>query len=105
MISNSLTWELTHPNIDGLDYVAGNTYRISAKKSNSFPLFEYPKYELVEIQQIFKSHEPYSWKSLCVPGYHTWDDNTPACVKSSSVDKLLERGFTLVKSNNDSPYR
>ena len=31
-------------------------------------------------------------------------DNTSACVKSSSVDKLLEREFTLAKSNNDSPH-
>ena len=31
-------------------------------------------------------------------------DNTPACVKHSSVDKLLERGFLLGKNNNDSPY-
>ena len=31
-------------------------------------------------------------------------DNTPACVKISSVNKLLERGFTLEKNNNISPY-
>ena len=31
-------------------------------------------------------------------------DGKPACVKQSSVDRLVERGFTLAKSNNDSPY-
>ena len=31
-------------------------------------------------------------------------DNAPACVKISSVNKLLERGFTLEKNNNVSPY-
>ena len=159
-IKNSLTWELTHPKIEGLDYVEGNTYLISVKKLLTLPLVEYSKYELIEIKQVFKSHEPYSWKSLCVPGYHVWidgncvfsfrcseyaypgklcvtnsveqdylrplqqekvgilpedvicleflqlviNDNIPACVKSSSVDKLLERGFTLAKNNNESPY-
>ena len=31
-------------------------------------------------------------------------DGTPACVKESSVEKLVERGSILGKSNNNSPY-
>ncbi len=160
-IKNSLTWELTYPEIEGLDYVEGNTYLISAKKLFILPLAEYPKYKLIEIKQIFKSHEPYSWKNICIPGYNVWidencvfafrcgeyaypgkpcvvnsveqnylrpshqqkvgispkdticlesfqlligSDNTSACVKPSSVDKLMERGFTIVQNNNESPY-
>ena len=160
-IENNLLWEAAHYPIVGLDFVEGNTYHIVAKKSFDFAPFEAKKYELVEIKQIFKPHEPYSWKSQCAPGYITWTDgncvfafrcsehaypgkpctigfdeqdylkpihqhkvgisaedticleslqllisnsNTPACVKQSSVDKLLERGFKLSKNNNDSPY-
>ena len=160
-VKNSLTWHTAYPEIDGLDYVEGNAYLISAKKSFALPLDELPKYKLVEVKQVFKSHKPYSWKSQCVPGYHTWTDGNcvfafrcseyaypgkpcttgfdkqdylrplhqhkvgiftedticletlkllisgddiPVCVKPSSVDKLLERGFTIGKNNNNSPY-
>jgi hypothetical protein len=149
-VKNSLGWHSAHPDIDGLDYVERNTYLISAKKSFTFPLVEPPKYELVEIKRVFKSHTPYN--NACAPGYHVWvdgdcvfafrcsehtypgklciidsrsldylrplqqekagmpsedvicleplhlvikPDSGSACVNSSSVDKLLERGFTL----------
>ena len=158
-VKNSLLWHIAYPKIDRLDYVEGNTYLISAKKSFTLPLIEPPKYELVEIKHVFKSHKPYN--NTCVPGYHVWTDGncvfafrcseyaypgklcvtnsveqkylrplqqqkaemlpedvicleslqlalkpngSSACVNSSSVDKLLERGFTPVKNNNDAPY-
>ena len=160
-IKNSPVWDGAQFPIVGLDFVEGNAYHIIAKKSDDFVPFGNKKYELIEIKHIFKPHEPYSWKSQCVPGYITWNDgncvfafrcsehaypgkpctigfdeqdylkpihqhkvgisaedticleslqllisdnNTPACVKQSSVDKLLERGFKLGKNNNDSPY-
>ena len=31
-------------------------------------------------------------------------ENMPYCVKPSSTEKMLERGFTIGKINNDSPY-
>ena len=31
-------------------------------------------------------------------------DNTSACVKPLSIDKLMEHGFTIVQNNNKSPY-
>ena len=161
-IKNSPVWGAAQFPIVGLDFVEGNTYHIIAKKSEQFSPLGNDKYELIEIKHIFKPHEPYSWKSLCAPGYIVdplgddcvfafrcsedaypgkpctinWTeqnylrplqqhkvgitaedticleslqllvgiDGKPACVKQSSVDKLLERGFTLVKNNNDSPY-
>ena len=159
-IHNNLVWESAKDPIIGLDFVEGNAYHIIAKKLFTIPLAEPQKYELVEIKQVFKSHEPYSWKSLCVPGYISIHgtcsfafrcseyaypgkpcqismrsseylkpihqskvgflpeeticleklhllishDNTPACVKESSVEKLVERGFTLGNNNNESPY-
>ena len=160
-IRSSPVWDGAQKPIVGLDFVEGNAYHIIAKKADSFQIFGNKKYELVEIIQIFKPHKPYSWKSLCVPGYLTSPDgdcvfafrcsevaypgkpctinmnkqeylkpihqhkvgilpedvicletlqlvvdnnNSPKCVKYTSVDKLLERGFTLMKSNNDSPY-
>jgi hypothetical protein len=158
-IENSLLWHTAYPEIEGLDYVEGNTYLISAKKSPTIPLVESPKYELIELKQVFKSHKPY--ENTCAPGYHIWrggdcvfgfrcgeyaypgklcvinsqtqdylrplqqektgvlpEDviclesfqllfgfyNNSVCVDPSSVDKLLERGYTLGKNNNDSPY-
>ena len=161
-IKNSPVWGAAQFPIVGLDFVEGNTYHIIAKKSEDFNPLGNNKYELIEIKHIFKPHEPYSWKSLCAPGYFidplgndcvfafrcsedaypgkpctvNWteqnylrplqqqkvgiltedticlenlqliigNDNTPACVKQSSVEKLLERGFVLGKNNNDSPY-
>ena len=52
-VKNSMTWELAHPEIVGLDYVEGNTYLITAKKSFTIPLAEHQKYELIEIKQVF----------------------------------------------------
>ena len=45
-------------------------------------------------------------ETICLEKYHLFisHDNTPVCVKESSVEKLLELGFILGKSNNDSPY-
>ena len=159
-IHNNLVWESAKDPIIGLDFVEGTAYHIIAKKLFTVPLVQPQEYELVEIKQVFQSHEPYSWKGLCVPGYilthgtcafafrcseysypgkpcqismrsseylkpiHQYKvgflpeeticlekfyllishDNTPACVKESSVEKLVERGFTLGKTNNDSPY-
>lgn len=161
-VKNSPVWDGAQFPIVGLDFVEGNTYHIIAKRSDDFSFFGNKKYELVEVKQIFKSHEPYSWKSLCAPGYTTtWtsencvfafrcsehaypgkpctinrvdqdylrplqqqkvgilpedvicleslqltvrSDGSSACVDSSSVDQLLQRGFTFAKNNNDSPY-
>ena len=158
-IENSPIWHLAYPEIAGLDYVEGDTYLISAKKSFTLPLVEFSKYELIEIKKVFQSHKPYN--NICVPGYHVWIDGdcefacrcsehaypgklcvtnskaqeylrplqqervgissknvicleslqliiapngNSACVKSLSIDKLLERSFRLAESNNDSPY-
>ena len=159
-IHNNLVWEAAKDPIIGLDFAEGIAYHIVAEKADSFQIFGTKEYNLVETKMVFKSHESYSWKSLCVPGYisihgicsfafrcseyaypgkpcqismrsseylkpiHQYKvgflpeeticleklhllishDNTPVCVKESSVEKLLERGFTLGKSNNDSPY-
>ena len=159
-IHNNLVWEAAKDPIIGLDFVEGTAYHIIAKKTNSFQIFGDKEYELVETKNVFMSHEPYSWKSLCVPGYISIHgtcsfafrcseyaypgkpcqismrsseylkpthqskvgflpekticleklyllishDNTPACVKESSVEKLVDRGFTLGKNNNESPY-
>ncbi len=161
-VNNSPVWDGALYPIVGIDFVEGNAYHIIAKKSDDFQFPENKKYELIEIKHIFKPHKPYSWKSLCAPGYlidpHgddcvfvfrcsedaypgrpciiNWteqdylrplhqqkvgilpedticlenlqliidNDNTPVCVKQSSVEKLLERGFILGKNNNDSPY-
>ena len=159
-VKNSPVWGGAKNPIEGLDFVEGNMYHIIAKRADDFRPIDNKKYELVEIKHIFKPHEPYSLKSLCAPGYQTfqrqcvfasvcnadaypgrpcsWDvteqeylrplqqgkvgilpedivcletlqllagiDGNPACVKQSSVDKLLERGFALAKNNNDSPY-
>ena len=126
----------------------------------SVPFVQHQQFELVEIKQVFKPHEPYSWKGLCVPGYISIHgtcefgfrcseyaypgkpceismrsseylkpihqskvgflpeeticleklqllitlNNEPVCVKESSVEKLVERGFVVAKNNNDSPY-
>ena len=96
-VKNSLTWHTAYPEIDGLDYVEGNAYLISAKKSLSIPLVELPKYELIEVNQVFKSHEPYSWKGLCVPGYHTWDGECVfafRCSEFAYPGKPCTRDFT-----------
>ncbi|MCH9658681.1 hypothetical protein K0U27_08355 [archaeon] len=159
-IHHNLVWESAKDPIVGLDFVEGTAYHITAKKLFTVPLVQPQEYELIEIKQVFKSHEPYSWKGLCVPGYISIHgtctfafrcseysypgkpceismlsseylkpihqskvgflpeeticleklhllishDNTPACVKESSVEKLVERGFILGKNNNDSPY-
>ena len=159
-IHNNLVWESAKDPIVGLDFVEGTAYHIVAKKLFGLPLVEPQKYELVEIKQVFKSHEPYSWKGLCVPGYMSihgtcsfafrcseyaypgkpcdismrnseylkpihqskvgflpeeticleklqlviTHDNRPLCVKESSVEKLVEHGFTVAKNNNESPY-
>ena len=159
-IHNNLVWEAAKDPIIGLDFVEGTAYHIIAKKTDSFQIFGDKEYELIETKSVFKSHEPYSWKGLCVPGYISIHgtcsfafrcseyaypgkpcqismrsseylkpihqskvgflpeeticleklhllinhDNTPACVKESSVEKLMKRGFTLGKNNNDSPY-
>ncbi len=159
-IHNNLVWESAKDPIIGLDFVEGNAYHVIVKKTDSFQILGDKEYELVQTKQVFKSHEPYSWKDLCVPGYisihgtcvfafrcseyaypgklceisfHNSDylrplyqskvgflpeeticleklqllishDDFPACVKESSVEKLVERGFIITKNNNDSPY-
>ena len=159
-IRNNLVWESAKDPIIGLDSVEGTAYHIIAKKLFTVPLVQPQEYELVEIKQVFKSHEPYSWKGLCVPGYISihntcafafrcseysypgkpceismrsseylkpihqskvgflpeeticleklhlliGHDGSPACVKESSVEKLVQRGFVIAENNNDSPY-
>ena len=159
-IHNNLVWESAKDPIIGLNFEEGTAYHITAKKLFTVPLVQPQEYELVEIKQVFKSHEPYSWKNLCVPGYISINnicsfafrcseysypgklceismrsseylkpihqskvgflseeticleklqllitqDNRPLCVKESSVEKLVERGFTVAKNNNESPY-
>ena len=68
-IKNSPVWGAAQFPIAGLDFVEGNTYHIVAKKSEDFSPLENNRYELIEVKHVFKPHEPYSWKSLCAPGY------------------------------------
>ncbi len=58
-VKNILTWELTYLEIEGLAYIEV-TYLIFVKNLFTLPLVGYPKYKLIGIKQIFKSHEPYS---------------------------------------------
>ncbi len=101
-VKNSLTWELTYPEIEVLDYVEGNTYLISVKKLFTLPLVGYPKYKLIEIKQIFKSHEPYSWKSICILGYHVWTDGN--CVFAFRCSEYACPGKLCVVNSIEQNY-
>ena len=159
-IEHNLGWEDAQYPIIDLEFVKGNAYHITVNRLLSVPFVQHPQFELVEIKQVFKSHEPYSWKGLCVPGYISihgtcefgfrcseyaypgkpceismrsseylkpihqskvgflpeeticleklqlliTPNNEPVCVKESSAEKLVERGFVVAKNNNDSPY-
>ncbi|QMU55173.1 MAG: hypothetical protein GKS07_09950 [Nitrosopumilus sp.] len=84
------------------------SYHLTGEKDNDgvCDLFHNPPYSyIISPLKQFRSgiliEETQCRESLVLVARH---DGSPACVKSSSVDKLLERGFTLVKSNNNSPY-
>ncbi len=150
----SPVWDSSAKSIEGLNYVEGNSYVISAKitrdENPSVPYLD-KKYELIEILEVYKQHKPYTWESLCVPGYYNINgtcifnfrcggenadigvpcsmdgfpqkylsplqqhsagmshedivcakpmqlilkkDSSPLCVKSETIDKLVQRGWS-----------